>query len=410
MSDPSAHEESAAKPRRGRRTWLALAVVVAIGLAVVAAALGFRDSGSASAPRPPASTPSPPASTPAPPASTPAPPASTPRPADDGGYLRGVNSYSLAYIAGSDPRYRSEPPSSYRYLASRGHKIIRLPIPWGKLQPQLGGPLDPNFQAAMLREVANIRAAGMRTVLDLHAYFRHPTSESAAVVGDGISQAQLDDVWLKLSALFKDDESVYAYDLMNEPYDMPSSVIEEASQGMVTALREAGDDKLLWIEGNNYSLTRSWRRNHPRPWISDPARNFVYSAHYYVGGVGNDNRDYPGTIDGDPVEQALADLEVFTDWLEEYDERGSIGEVGWPSARSNASWKQWNDLHERWYQAADAAGLDVTYFGASSAYDEHLFAYDAPENSFDPVPGISQAESQASVIERHPSTGPGSGG
>ena len=317
------------------------------------------------------------------------------------GYCRGVNVYTLLYLS-SDPAYRGEPSSSYRFLASRGIDIIRLPFPWGTLQPTLGGPFDPTFEASLIREVRSIDAAGMQTVLDLHSSYRHPSSDSPASIVDGISQAQLDDVWLKLSRLFKDDPSIYAYDLMNEPYDLPSRAIETASQGIVTALREAGDDTLLWIEGNERSAVEDWTSNHPEPWIDDPAQNHMYSAHSYIGGQ-NSNPIYPGNIDGDPRRKTLVNLKVFTDWLNRYGQRGSIGELGWPSRRFNPSWQAWNRLYEAWYRAADAAALDVTYFGATSAYDDQLFAYDAPQNRFRPTPGISQAESQASVIEAHPS-------
>jgi endoglucanase len=336
-----------------------------------------------------------------PPAAESPPAAQPPTGRKASGYRRGVNVYTLLYLS-SDPAYRGEPLSSYRFLASRGIDIIRLPFPWGKLQPTLGGPFDPTFEASLIREVRRIDAAGMQTVLDLHNSYRHPTSDGPLSIVDGISQADLDDVWLKLSRLFGDDPSIYAYDLMNEPYELPSRAIEEASQGLVTALRDAGDDTLLWIEGNEYSAVEDWTSNHPEPWIDDPADNHMYSAHSYIGGQ-DDNPIYPGDIEGDPRLKTLANLKVFTDWLDRYGQRGSIGELGWPSRSFNPSWQAWNRLYDAWYRAADAAGLDVTYFGATSAYDDHLFAYDAPENRFRPVPGISQAESQASVIEAHPS-------
>ena len=370
--------------RRSRRIVLMVVAVLAgaLGLAVLAGGSGDRPERSRPGSEPPRG-------------------AQQPAGAKAPGYRRGVNVYTLLYLS-SDPAYRGEPSSSYRFLASRGIDIIRLPFRWGTLQPTLGGPFDPAFEASLIREVRRIDAAGMQTVLDLHNSYRHPTSEGPASIVDGISQAHLDDVWLKLSRLFEDDPSIYAYDLMNEPYDLPSRAIETASQGIVTALREAGDDTLLWIEGNEYSAVEDWTSNHRKPWIEDPADNHMYSAHSYIGGQ-DSNPIYPGNIDGDPRRATLANLKVFTDWLDRHGQRGSIGELGWPSRRFNPSWQAWNRLYDAWYRAADAAALDVTYFGATSAYDEHLFAYDAPQNRFRSTPGISQAESQASVIEAHPS-------
>ena len=166
-------------------------------------------------------------------------------------YLRGINSYTLNYAS------RCEPRSSYRYLAARGHRIIRLPFQWGSVQARLGGPLDEPFLRLLTAEVAAIGRAGMRAILDVHSGGRHPdVVKPTSRLGNGISQEQFNDLWLRLSDVFRDDRRVYAYDLMNEPYELADDVWQSYSQGVVQALRAHGDRTLLWIEGNDYASRR----------------------------------------------------------------------------------------------------------------------------------------------------------
>jgi len=319
-----------------------------------------------------------------------------------GGYLRGVNSYTFAY-ASSDPAYRGEPSSSYVFLASRGVKMVRLPFYWGMLQPTLGGPLDARYLTALRQEVNRIKSAGMSVVLDLHNSCRWPMYDSKAVCGNGITRNQAADVWRRLSDAFKDEQAVVAYDLMNEPYEMPASTWESFSQAMVSAVRSNGDAKTLWIEGSAWSAVEAFAERHPRAWIRDPADNLVYSAHQYFEYAGRYERGFDYDSYSAEMRSVIPRLRSFTNWLAANEVQGSIGEVGWPSADSTTTWRRWNAIGERWYSAADKAGLSVAYFSVTSAYDEKNAAYEAPHNAFNVFPGISDAQSQASVIEAHPS-------
>lgn len=317
--------------------------------------------------------------------------------------MRGVNVFTFAY-ASSDPAYPGEPPSSYRFLARRGFGIVRLPFFWTQVQPELGGSVDSDGLDALASEVARAKAAGMRVVLDLHNSCRFPRIDSRRRCGDGISRGQLTDVWDKLSSRFARDDGVLAYDIMNEPYGIDPRTWESFSQAVVNRLRERGDSKPVWIEASGYSAPKDFLSRHPDAWIDDPAGKVVYSAHQYFDGSGTYSEGFDfGSYDTSGV---IADLLGFERWLSKNRVQGSIGEVGWPSASRTDSWEQWNDLGEEWYDVADEAGLAVTYFTATSAYDEKQVAYDAPRNGLAPIPAISQVESQAEVIERHLGRGP----
>lgn len=315
-----------------------------------------------------------------------------------GEQMRGVNVFTMAY-ASSNPRYPGEPASAYRFLARRGHKLVRLSFFWSQVQRSLGGPLDSAGLEALAKEVDRATAAGLRVVLDLHNSCRFPKIDSRAKCGDGIRRRELVDVWRRLSRRFATNRSVIAYDIMNEPYGIDPGVWESFSQAVVDGLRRRGDNKLIWMEASGYSSPDAFVRRHPRAWIDDPAGRIMYSAHQYFDGSGR----YPkgAEIDSYDTSDVVGDLRLFIGWLHDNGARGSVGEVGWPSSKRSESWRDWNELAEDWYRVADEAGLWVTYFSATSAYDEKQAAYDAPRNALEPIPGISVARSQAGVIERH---------
>jgi endoglucanase len=318
-------------------------------------------------------------------------------PGPGGLYLRGVNSYSLNYTGGRE----GEPPASYVYLATKGHRIVRLPFEWAFVQPRLGGPLDDRFLRILDREVSAIGDAGMRAILDVHSGGRHPLALNARHrFGAGITEAHFDDVWLRISERFGGDHRIYAYDLMNEPFDLPGHVWQRFSQRVVSTLRAHGDRTLLWIEGEEWSLAGAWREHHPRPWIDDPIDNHAYSAHAYPGAAAQRPQQIASRKD---ARRFIADLRDFLAWLDRFGCRGSIGEVGWPSAQrvGGPAATEWNRLAHGWYKLADRRRLDVTYFGASSAYDNWLWAYDGGRNRT-PPPGLRRPHSQAAVLEAHP--------
>ncbi|MGH3087115.1 MAG: glycoside hydrolase family 5 protein, partial [Rubrobacteraceae bacterium] len=185
--------------------------------------------------------------------------------------------------------------NTFEHLSGRGIDIVRIPFRWERIQPRPGGSLDA-YNLSLLKDcVASADDAGLEVVLDLHNYGGYWADVEGEVrklkLGTpDLTAAHFRDVWSKISANFRNEARVVAYDLMNEPagaggigagdHDTEERQWENLCRDAVKAIRARGDDKLIMIPG--YGGIGRWREAHPEPWIpDDPAGNHMYTAHQY---------------------------------------------------------------------------------------------------------------------------------
>jgi Cellulase (glycosyl hydrolase family 5) len=222
--------------------------------------------------------------------------------------LRGINVDGGAfgeYGAGYDPVAATSPldnvrvgaygsvysyPSAptFRYLASRGIRFVRLAFRWERVQRTPGGPLDAGELARLHSSVDAAGRAGLKVVLDCHNYGAYYLRDGQTGRRRAIGSAQLPntdfaDLWRRLSSAFEDDPAVLGYGLMNEPTNMGSTrTWESASNAAVAAIRSTGDKHRTFVASYGWGNVAKFKLNHPRgPWISDSARNTWYEAHQY---------------------------------------------------------------------------------------------------------------------------------
>jgi hypothetical protein len=106
----------------------------------------------------------------------------------------------------------------------------------------------------------------------------------------------------------------------------------------------------------------------------------------------------PAKADDALQRRVIGELDGWTSWLQRNGVKGYVGEVGWPDdGRGDAA--AWNALAERWYRAADAAGLWATAWATGewwgTGYPLAIF-----EDRLAPA-GVESADTQASVIAAH---------
>jgi hypothetical protein len=290
---------------------------------------------------------------------------------------------------------------SYAYLASRHYTVVRLPFLWERVQPTLGEPLDAAALASISGAVQNAASAGMSVILDIHNYARY---DGVAYGESGsFTQAEFADLWTRLSTVFRDDPAVVGYGLMNEPHDLPavSGVSgkerwQQAQQAALTAIRATGDVTCVLVSGYSWSSMAGWDVGQP-PYITDPANNFRWEAHdywdldssgtyatsYATVNAAAANVGYPD-LKGDALRtRVYSVLEQWLNWLDTYDQKGYIGEFGWPSAENAnspedaAAWDSLADMYlDRVNQTPDDQ-LWTTAWAAGAAWvpDYELLYY-----------------------------------
>jgi hypothetical protein len=203
-----------------------------------------------------------------------------------------INSNVSPGVYDKDYWYASQ--ETMNYLKSKGTDIIRLPFRWERLQPSLGGTLNPTELQNLKACVSRAGNAGLQVILSLQNYGGYWASRNGAPyklkLGTlDLSEKYFYNIWRALSLQFKSNSTVIAYDLMNEPdnrggmgaggFGSDVKAWEVYSRRCVWTLRNGGDNKLIVVEG--MSGPRSWSKTHPTKWIKDPANNHMYSTHHY---------------------------------------------------------------------------------------------------------------------------------
>lgn len=357
-------------------------------------------------------------------------PATAPTTGGSNAYVRGVavagaefGSFGAAYGTG----WQYDTQATFDYLASRGHKVIRLVFLWERVQTTLGGALDTTLLGHLTSAVGRIQAAGMTAILDMHNYGEYHSAPTYATqtMGQGVvTAAHLVDVWTKLANHFKNNAGVHGYGIMNEPRNLSTGTRRQrhdywqtTSQQVVTGIRSTGDTKWIAVPGHvTYPGTsQSWIERHPVPWITDPAGKTMYEEHFYA------DSDVSGTYTqtfaaettaaqtaghADVIARSRSRLTPFLTWCRTNKVRGFIGEFGVPTTGADAA--AWATVAEDVLDLADAYELSLTWWSTGEAFNAYALApYVRATNGSGPV--NTARLPAATVLEAHPSYTPAAG-
>lgn len=115
---------------------------------------------------------------------------------------RGVNLSGAEFTADAshlpgvvDRDYRYPTRADLRYVAGRGHRMVRLPIRWERIQPALMSPLQPAELERIRLTIDSTAAVGLKVLVDLHNYARYiqPATRGGATLvmsGGQLADAQ----------------------------------------------------------------------------------------------------------------------------------------------------------------------------------------------------------------------------
>ncbi|TGO19269.1 hypothetical protein BTUL_0005g01180 [Botrytis tulipae] len=171
-------------------------------------------------------------------------------------------------------------------------------------------------------------------ILDPHNYMRYndPSSQpySGSVIGNttdpkAATTAQFAAFWGELAKRFKSNTKVI-FGLMNEPHDMPTSLVVANDQAAITAIRKAGANNLILAPGNSWTGGHAWTEGSDpssalMQTLQDPLNNTAIDIHEYL------DVDFSGghSVCASPAPELLAPL---TAWLKTYNLKAMITEFG----------------------------------------------------------------------------------
>lgn len=175
-------------------------------------------------------------------------------------YLNGINIMDLG-ISGHvlpgvfNTNYTKPSLSSLQYLKSRGNKVIRIPFLWERVQPTLGGALDSAYMGYIIDVLKDAHTAGLKVILDMHNYGRYNGEVMGSVLGP--TEVQYKDAWTKIvNAIAAEplaSPAVYAYDIMNEPHDLPDTrgTLDNATMSPIATFAANLENwEALWTDPN----------------------------------------------------------------------------------------------------------------------------------------------------------------
>ncbi|BDI32267.1 cellulase [Capsulimonas corticalis] len=234
----------------------------------------------------------------------------------------GAPKAGVAQVYGKNFVYPST--SEFDYFASHGVNVIRLPIHWEVLQPEMNKPLDPVELSRLQAVVKDALKHRLVIILDPHNYARYYDK----IVGTpDVPAAAFADFWSRLSATFQDDPRVW-FGLMNEPHDMPASQWLGDANAAIAAIRKTGAKNLILVPGVRWTGAGSWLDGDADAngavmlGVKDPKNHYVYEVHQYldVDGSGTHKEVVSPTI-------GVERLQKFTEWCRQHHQRAFLGEV-----------------------------------------------------------------------------------
>jgi aryl-phospho-beta-D-glucosidase BglC (GH1 family) len=216
-------------------------------------------------------------------------------------------------------------------IASLGLNCVRIPVNYRHWEDDARpGEIDPRGFAHLDRAIEACAAAGLYTVIDLHAapgaqshhwhsdnpfhqplFWQHRQFQDRAVKW-----------WEAIATRYADRPEVAGYNVLNEPADESGTALVDFYRRAVAAIRAVDPRHMVFLDGNRYA--REF------PCFGEPFENAVYAIHQYPEPGAADGGPYPGSTAGHHVDRRAVEAE-FRSMTRYMRERGLpvwVGEFG----------------------------------------------------------------------------------
>ena len=293
------------------------------------------------------------------------------------------------------------------YIKSHNIALIRLPVAWERLQPRLGGPLDPAYLKALKNFLLLAGSQGVEVIVDVHNYGRYNRKWAKQAATDNFCTEQGDvigsvavpitafaNLWSRLANSMRGTPGLAYYDLMNEPHDMGGwNVWPTAAQAAVNAIRAVDMFTPILVEGDQWASATAWPQVNANLRIHDPANKLLYEAHVYFDADGSSRYAQSYVQQGAYISIGADRVQPFLNWLKQNNARGFIGEFGVPDNDPG-----WLPVLDRFLSVLRAAGVSGTMW---------TYAFHSPSDpTWSPMPEVKriilgQANPQMEVLSKY---------
>lgn len=267
--------------------------------------------------------------------------------------------------------------STWQYYRDKGQTLIRLPVRWHRIQ----SPLNATVNFTKIDEsIALASARGMKVILDIHDYGKYGGQSASPKIGTStVPISAFVNLWTQIADKYKDNDTIYGYDLMNEPL-LDLAVWKDAAQQAVDAIRKKDSKHYILVEGLAYSNAKTFgpasTSGNRTLDIRDPIGRLVYSAHSYW-----DYKEAPPNYGSDgnylstdvPTPQIGVDhVRPFVEWLK--NERpyafGNVGEFGVPHNFASLT-AGWQTALGNFLQYLRDNGMSATYWAGGANWGSY---------------------------------------
>lgn len=326
-------------------------------------------------------------------------------------FVAPTNSFSNANLGVHNTDYRYDSQETLHYLYSRGWRYIKVPIRWERIQNIIGGELREEEVQLLSGFLDRCHTAGLKVVIDVHNYGVYYQDVGGVGIRTAIGSPELPisaftDLWRRLVEEYKDHPAVFGYAIMAEPQSeggLTSGVWQQASQEAVNTIRELDKKSEIHVAGFGWSSTEYWGfYNGNRAWINDDSGGIIrYEAHHYFDkdGSGSYQTSYEDSLADAELSytaqgnldalhtKILTELAIYSNWLNNNNALGIIGEMGWTAD------PRWISLGERYLDELRLLGIPAVAWNAGEWAGDSLSIYQSRNPLNTPLP-------QAEVWER----------
>lgn len=201
----------------------------------------------------------------------------------------------------------------------------------------LGARFNETYFAEFNAAITAITSSNSYAILDPHNYMRYndPSQQPAtgSVIGNtsdptAATTAQFQAFWHELAGRYRKNEKVI-FGIMNEPHDMPTSLVLKNDQAAINGIRASGARQLILAPGNSYTGGHAWLQFGQG---DEPSGNYLYKIRDPINNTAIDIHEYLDyDFSGQHVvcnQSFAANMAGVTQWLKTYQLKAMVTEVG----------------------------------------------------------------------------------